>query len=431
MPIMCYTDRYGINKKTFKLSIVLETKMAKNQQTDSTTHTILAIDDDDLVRESLAIYLEDSGYDVIQASGGAEGLDKFTQHQPDLVLCDLRMPDVDGLSVLSELSELSPETPVIVISGAGLIQDVVEALRLGATDYLVKPIGDMLVLEHAVKTALKASDLERENMRYRDELEFANSELAENLDILQQDQEAGRQAQLQLLPDPEVMIGDYKFSHTIYPSLYLSGDFLDHFEIDDRFIGFYIADISGHGSASAFVTMMLKSLINEPLRRYRSQGDDVILRPDALCSYLNSEVINANLRKYLTLFYAVFDRETHELTYCNAGHFPRPILCVEGKCNTVDEKGFPIGLFDWANYSSNRIVLDKDFTLAMFSDGVLELDAANSDLEQREDQLFKLCRTGQADVASVVSDLKLESVDALPDDITIFFFRGPGKTHDD
>lgn len=404
--------------------------MENYQQNQTVTHKILAIDDDDLVRESLSIYLEDSGYDVIQARGGAEGLEKFSLNQPDLVLCDLRMPDVDGLSVLSELSELSPETPVIVISGAGLIQDVVEALRLGATDYLVKPIGDMLVLEHAVKTALKASDLERENMRYRDELEVANNELAENLDILQQDQEAGRQAQLQLLPDPEVEVGDYKFSHTIYPSLYLSGDFLDHFEIDDRFLGLYIADISGHGAASAFVTMMLKSLINEPLRRYRSQGDDVILRPDALCSYLNTEVIHANLRKYLTLFYAVYDRETGELSYCNGGHYPRPIICEDGTCRTIDEKGFPIGLFDWAKYESNQIYLKKDFTLAMFSDGVLELDSANADLEQREEQLFKLCRAGQADVASVVSDLKLETVDALPDDITIFFFRGPGKNND-
>ena len=66
----------------------------------------------------------------------------------------------------------------------------------------------------------------------------------------------------------------------------------------------------------------------------------------------------------------------------------------------------------------------------MFSDGVLELDADESALEQREDQLFKLCRAGQADVASVVSDLELDSVEALPDDVTIFFFKGPGKIDD-
>jgi len=392
--------------------------------------TILAIDDDNLVRESLSIYLEDSGYIVVQANGGAEGLKLFHEVNPDLVLCDLRMPDIDGLTVISKLAEESPETPVIVISGAGMIQDVVEALRLGATDYLVKPIGDLSVLEHSVDSALQAANLKLENKRYRDDLEFANSELSNNLEVLQQDQEAGRQAQLQLLPDPETQIGDYSFSHTIYPSLFLSGDFLDHFEIDEQYIGFYIADISGHGSASAFVTMMLKSLINHPLRRYRSGADSIVINPSELCSYLNREVINANLRKHLTLFYAVYDRYSGTLTYCNAGHFPRPILCVEGQCHTINEKGFPIGLFEWADFQTNRLVLDKPFSLAMFSDGVLELDADESALEQREDQLFKLCRGGQADVASVVSDLDLDSVDALPDDVTIFFFRGPGKIDD-
>jgi serine phosphatase RsbU (regulator of sigma subunit) len=392
--------------------------------------TILAIDDDELVRDSLSIYLEDSGYKVIQANGGAAGLKLFAEVSPDLVLCDLRMPDIDGLSVIARLAEDSPETPVIVISGAGMIQDVVEALRLGATDYLVKPIGDLTVLEHSVNTALQAADLKLENKRYRDDLEYANSELSNNLSILQQDQEAGRQAQLQLLPDPETQIGAYSFSHTIYPSLYLSGDFLDHFEIDERYIGFYIADISGHGSASAFVTMMLKSLINHPLRRYRSGADNIVINPAELCAYLNTEVINANLRKHLTLFYAVFDRKKGTLTYCNAGHFPRPVLCVEGECKTIDEKGFPIGLFEWADFQTNQMVLDKPFSLAMFSDGVLELNVGDSALEQREDQLFKLCRAGQADVASVVSDLELDSVEALPDDVTIFFFRGPGKIDD-
>ncbi len=406
------------------------TSMAVSPIEQPTQKTILAIDDDNLVRESLSIYLEDSGFNVIQAEGGAQGLELFRTSSPDLVLCDLRMPDIDGLTVIAKLAEESPQTPVIVISGAGMIQDVVEALRLGATDYLVKPIGDLTVLEHAVNSAMSAADLKLENQRYRDELEFANSELSQNLEILQQDQEAGRQAQLQLLPDPETAIGDYSFSHTIYPSLYLSGDFLDHFEIDDRYLGFYIADISGHGSASAFVTMMLKSLINHPLRRYRAGADSIVINPAELCSYLNTEVINANLRKHLTLFYAVFDKQTGTLTYCNAGHFPRPIICMEGECETIDEKGFPIGLFEWADFQTNRIVLDKPFSLAMFSDGVLELDAADLALEHREDQLFKLCRAGQADVASVVSDLELDSVEALPDDVTIFFFKGPGKIDD-
>ncbi len=388
---------------------------------------ILAIDDDDLVRESLSIYLEDSGYEVIQANCGTLGLALFREHLPDLVLCDLRMPDMDGLTVLSHLSEENSEIPVIVISGAGLIQDVVEALRLGATDYLVKPIADLHVLEHAVSSALKSAKLERENRKYRNELEVANRELSQNLDVLQKDQEAGRQAQLQLLPNPDTVFNGYKFDHTIFPSLYLSGDFLDFFEIDDRYIGFYIADISGHGAASAFVTMMLKSLINHPLRRYRSGDDTCIIEPHTLCDYLNKEVISANLGKHLTLFYGVIDQQNHKLQYCNAGHYPRPILSMGGESHFLEEKGFPIGLFDWADFELSQLSLNAEFSLAMFSDGVLELEDHDIPLEERELRLIDLTKAGQADVASVVSELRLVSAQALPDDITIFFIKGPGK----
>ena len=160
--------------------------------------SILVIDNEAIVRESMAIYLEDSGYNVIQAVDGKQGIALFCEFQPNLVLCDLRMPEMDGMTVLAKISVLAPETPIIIVSGAGQINDVVEALRLGALDYLVKPITDMAVLENAVQNALRRTYLEVENQTYKDELEIANRELQKNLDLLQKDQEAGRQAQLQL-----------------------------------------------------------------------------------------------------------------------------------------------------------------------------------------------------------------------------------------
>ncbi|MEJ2419843.1 MAG: response regulator, partial [Exilibacterium sp.] len=104
---------------------------------------LLIIDDDTIVRQNIVAYLEDSGFDVYQASDGRCGLALFRRDPPDLVLSDLRMPGVDGLQVLKEVHEQSPEIPVIVISGAGVMSDVVEALRLGASDYLIKPVVDM------------------------------------------------------------------------------------------------------------------------------------------------------------------------------------------------------------------------------------------------------------------------------------------------
>ena len=132
---------------------------------------VLTIDDDQAVRESLANFLEDFGYVVLQAGDGQQGLDVFAAHHPDMVLVDLRMPRMDGLQVLAKVKEISPEIPVMVVSGAGDIRDVVEALRRGAWDYLVKPIQDMNILLHSVQTCLERARLQRQNREYQLSLE--------------------------------------------------------------------------------------------------------------------------------------------------------------------------------------------------------------------------------------------------------------------
>jgi DNA-binding NtrC family response regulator len=132
---------------------------------------ILVIDDESIIRESMTAYLEDSGFRVCQANDGREGLEVFRREQPDLVMVDLRMPGIDGLEVLSTVMTESPDTPTLVVSGTGVIQDAIEALRMGALDFVTKPILDMAVLEHAAKKALERARLRVENRHYREHLE--------------------------------------------------------------------------------------------------------------------------------------------------------------------------------------------------------------------------------------------------------------------
>ncbi|MCP4042508.1 MAG: EAL domain-containing protein, partial [Gammaproteobacteria bacterium] len=134
---------------------------------------ILVIDDEQSVRTSVGDFLEDCDYQVLQAENGRVGLEICGRENPDLVLTDLRMPVVDGLEVLDEVTRKCPDIPVIVISGTGYIGDVVEALRLGAWDYILKPIEDLSVLDYAVEKAMEKAHLIYENRRYREHLEDA------------------------------------------------------------------------------------------------------------------------------------------------------------------------------------------------------------------------------------------------------------------
>src|SRR5258706_4129184 len=107
---------------------------------------VLVIDDDDAVRRAIGRVLESAGFRVLLAEGGERGLAMLRESEPDAVLVDLNMPGVSGLEVLTRVRESSPDTPVIMISGTGVIDNVVQALRRGAWDYVTKPVEDSRLL---------------------------------------------------------------------------------------------------------------------------------------------------------------------------------------------------------------------------------------------------------------------------------------------
>ena len=132
---------------------------------------VLVIEDEDPVRESFRNFLEDQDYEVFDAANGREGVELFGQCQPDVVLIDLRMPTMNGHQVLEKLAPQAPDTPLIIVSGTGHIGDTVEALHLGAWDYLLKPVTDLNILEHAITKALERARLIVENRAYQQGLE--------------------------------------------------------------------------------------------------------------------------------------------------------------------------------------------------------------------------------------------------------------------
>lgn len=134
------------------------------------TQTILTIEDEKLIRDSFRFYLEDYGYKVLEAEDGRLGVEMIRRHQPDLVLLDLRMPEMDGLEVLQQVQEEMPDLPVIVISGTGFIGDAAEAMRYGACNYLLKPVADFDIMRYAVEQALEKVRLIQENRTLRQEI---------------------------------------------------------------------------------------------------------------------------------------------------------------------------------------------------------------------------------------------------------------------
>ncbi len=123
--------------------------------------TILITEDEDLLRASLAELLEQEGYHVTQASNGKQAYDLAFRRPFDLVITDIRMPEMDGMTLLGKLQELASETPVIVITGFGTVESAVSAMRGGASDYLLKPMQFDEVLMR-VRRALEFGEIRRD-----------------------------------------------------------------------------------------------------------------------------------------------------------------------------------------------------------------------------------------------------------------------------
>lgn len=149
-----------------------------------TGNSILVVDDDAGIRLTLEKYLADWNFEVLAAENGRQAIKIIDSERPDLVITDLFMPEMDGFELLRSIQEKKTELPVIVISGQGRIGDVIRALRLGAWDYLYKPIEKASFLQLAIERALEKGRLIQENRNYRDHLEEMvarkKSELAAN-----------------------------------------------------------------------------------------------------------------------------------------------------------------------------------------------------------------------------------------------------------
>ncbi len=131
--------------------------------------TILVVDDDQEVRESFKMVLEDD-YDVLLAGTGEESLEIFAKNTVDLILLDIRLPDTDGILLLEKFKEMDPNTEIVMVTAVREIQTAVKAIKLGAYEYVVKPVSvpDVLTI---IRRALEKHRLVREVAYLRSELE--------------------------------------------------------------------------------------------------------------------------------------------------------------------------------------------------------------------------------------------------------------------
>jgi phosphoserine phosphatase RsbU/P len=325
---------------------------------------------------------------------------------------------------VQSLAESLPETPLLLVTdGVPPAELLLDVMRLGVVDVVDRRSPPQEQAEVITGAMQRASRRAGRQQRRRDGAPIAADGLPisaqqlrteAQLRELQRDQRAGRYIQMGMLPPSPMAIDGYRLRHKIFPSLMLSGDFVDYFRVTDRHFAFYIADVSGHGASSAFVTVLLKNFSRRLRREYTQQ---MLRDPGEVLAWLNREMLDNQLDKHVVTLFGVVDLATNELMFANAGHYPSAILVDDKGARFLESAGKPVGLFREVSYASQQEQLAPGCSLFLVSDGVLEA-LGDGRLAERERQLLAAAVQAHEGVDEIWQVLDLAQHESCPDDMS-------------
>lgn len=356
-------------------------------------------------------------YDVISVKSGkeAEAVINSNNEFIDIILCDLDKPTAFGFEFIKFIQQQYNKIPFVFVTSAEQLHHVISELEHGIWSYFIKPILNLGTLLVAIEQLCHQQNLLVANNAYKDELAGKHKEL-------QEDHLAGSKLHKQLLPINNTNILNLNFSYFLYPSLYISGDFIDYQQLSERYAIFYLSDVSGHGVSSAFVTVLLKACVQQYCSEFIHMNNPAAVDPKTMLSIINKLVCSEKLGKYLTMVYMVYDKHTAKMIYSVAGHFPFPIYIEEGKiAKYIGERGYPIGMFNEATFSNYEIMLSDKFKIAIFSDGLMEI-RPERDLQSKEQSIIDILTEHHDKELDLVQQLlEIDPNNNLPDDVCGLF----------
>ncbi|MGH7551747.1 MAG: PP2C family protein-serine/threonine phosphatase, partial [Longimicrobiales bacterium] len=337
---------------------------------------ILIVDDDPLVRRLVRRGLESSGFQtLVEAQDGPSAQAALGAGGVDLVITDLRMPGMDGLDLMRWATKHVPGVAWIIISAVEAFDAAVEAIRLGAFEFLTKPVHAQQ-LDVAVRNALGARRLQREKDRLFAELEASHrallekvGELEEKSEVIRRDLQRAEMIQRALLPKQPPRLDSFCLQTFYRTSRYVGGDLYNVVRLTDRHVALYVADATGHGVSSAMLSVLFdrKLVLAEEAEHQPHSPARVLADVNrAICE----ERIAPGL--FLTAAYCLLDTTANEGMIALAGHPPALLHRADGQLLAFPRTGPALGLTPGASYDEERFELGPRDRLLLYTDGVLD-----------------------------------------------------------
>ena len=381
---------------------------------------ILSVDDEMDLELLLTQYfrrkIRKGEYEFSFAHNGLEALTMLLKNKDyDIILSDINMPEMDGLTLLTKINEMqNPALKCIMVSAYGDMGNIRQAMNNGAFDFATKPIDldDLSVtIEKAIEQIKYIRAMEKEHIQ----LESLKGDLAVAHEI--------QQAILPRIFPPFPELADkVEIAASMTAAKDVGGDFYDFFKIDDEHIGFTIADVSGKGIPAAIFMAVSRTLI----RATALHG----VSPAECMTYSNKLLAKESVNcMFVTVFYGIYNTTTGEVNYCNAGHNPPYIIKNNGEVKAFHMPSQPIvGILSEYDFEEEKMKLEKGDALFLFTDGVTE--AMNPTFEEFGEPRFEetLRKAASLDCQAIIDATKTDLAAFVgdaeqSDDITMLALR--------
>ncbi len=330
--------------------------------------TVLLVDDQPMIGEAVRRMLAGEP-DIIfnYCRDAPKALAEADRVKPTVILQDLVMPEIDGLTLVQQFRAHEPtrETPLIVLSTKEEPTVKAEAFAIGANDYLVK-LPDRLELLARIRYHSKGYiNLLQRNEAYK-ALQESQHRLANEMN------QAARYVR-ELLPDKlkkGAILTDWRF----VPSAELGGDSFGYHWLDDDHFAFYLLDVSGHGVGSALLSVSAMNALRSmalPQTDFRSPGQ-------VLAALNNAFQMEQQNGLYFTIWYGVYHKPTRRIDYSGGGHPPVFLLngpsAAEATLELLESHGPMVGAIPDLEFQTSSATLNTFAKLYLYSDGVYEIE---------------------------------------------------------
>ncbi len=332
---------------------------AEEPEVSQSGFKILVVDDEPdlepLVRQRMRREIRSGRYNFVFAHNGVEALKELDDDDGiDMVLSDINMPQMDGLTLLQEIPKAKPNIRSVIISAYGDMQNIRTAMNRGAFDFITKPV-DFEDLRVTIERTLRHVQELRDALNVRDRLVAIQNEL-----------DVAKNIQQSILPTMFPRGEGYTIYGTMRPARNIGGDFFDLMRLQFDRVGLVVADVSDKGVAAGLFMMSTRTLL-----KGAAIGKG---HPGEVLTEVNSMLVEDNeTGMFVTVLYSVFDPRTGRLTYASGGENPPVLIHADGSSEELPlTGGIVLGVAPGYEYMENTVEITQGDTVIFVTDGVTE-----------------------------------------------------------